>query len=84
MSFVDPKIEATIPADERKPGGASWLGACIVEAHDIDVAITTSHRLGINPGGAVAIYGPFKRSNFKDDYVNRLLKTMQECEDAHI
>jgi hypothetical protein len=43
LSFVDP----------HRPKGKRFLGACIVEAVDVYEAIPKSHRLRINPGGAV-------------------------------
>lgn len=41
--------------DVNKPKGQQFLGATIVAADDAMEAVAKSHRLGINPGGEVAI-----------------------------
>lgn len=81
LSFVDTEILATIPENEQRPGGPSWLGACIVPAIDAASAAAASHRLGCNPGGQVAIHGPIERAAVKPDYIGRLL-TLDEIEAA--
>jgi tRNA nucleotidyltransferase (CCA-adding enzyme) len=43
MSFADPE----------RPRGTQFLGAIIVQAPTFPAAVTRSHKLGINPGGAV-------------------------------
>ena len=84
LSFVDPDVSALIPVGDQRPGGPSWLGACIVPAFEPGAAVAAAHRLGCNPGGEVAIFGPFDRDNFRADYVGRLLTTAEECEAAHL
>lgn len=54
LSFTDPSIPVADP-----PGGPSWLGAAMVLADGPAHAISQSHLLGINPGGAVKTAGPF-------------------------
>lgn len=53
LSFVDTDISNTIPLDQQKPGGPSWLGACIVPGTDIYNAAQSAHQMGCNPGGEV-------------------------------
>jgi hypothetical protein len=45
-------------ADANLPEGTQFLGGCYVQAPDIQSAIIRSHRMKINPGGAVQIAGP--------------------------
>jgi hypothetical protein len=40
-------------ADGSRPTGTQFLGAVIVEAPDLALAIGITHMLGINPGGEV-------------------------------
>lgn len=40
--------------DEDKPAGEHFLGVAILQAHDVIEAVSTAHRLKINPGGQVA------------------------------
>lgn len=42
-------------ADPDKPEGSQFLGATVVEADNVMLAVPESHRLGVNPGGEVAI-----------------------------
>ena len=51
LSFCDP----------GKPKGTQFLGACTVQAHGMADAITRAHRLGCNPGGEVAGWGPLPK-----------------------
>lgn len=57
-----------------------WLGACFVEAEGLEDAIQRAWRLGCNPGGQVAGYGPLQVA-IKDGYAHRLL-TLEEAEAA--
>jgi hypothetical protein len=84
LSFVDTEISKSIPLEEQRPGGPSWLGACIVPAMDATSAVAAAHRLGCNPGGQVAMYGPFAREEFKPECIGVLLKSQQECDEAHV
>lgn len=54
LSFCDPA--KTPPREEQKPGGHSWLGACIVPGYSFIEAIDNATALGCNPGGEVAAY----------------------------
>jgi hypothetical protein len=40
-------------ADARRPKGTQFLGALILPFDSFLVAVTESHRLGLNPGGEV-------------------------------
>jgi hypothetical protein len=40
-------------ADEARPEGNDWLGACIVHALDFEDALHEAKAQGVNPGGAV-------------------------------
>lgn len=51
MSFTDPD----------KPEGQQFLGGCLVDGATMEEALTNSHALGINPGGAVKTVGPIPR-----------------------
>lgn len=57
LSFVDPA--KTPPRDQQCPGGQSWLGACYVKATNEVTAAREAWAQGCNPGGAVALWGPF-------------------------
>lgn len=57
LSFVDPTVD--VPPGERTPGGRSFLGACWVEAAGPIDAVDKTFDLKINPGGDVALWGPF-------------------------
>lgn len=74
LSFTDPD---TPPADPPVPGGPSWLGACYVKASNIGTAVMEAHRLGCNPGGQVAGWGPLTDEdmdvNVPEEKRNRLL-----------
>lgn len=72
MSFVDPD----------RPEGQRWLGACIVRSSSPGSAIGVSWAKGCNPGGQVAMRGPFPLANVKLGYVERLLTTIEEVEEA--
>jgi hypothetical protein len=71
MSFVDPSLSP--PPSEQRPGGPSFLGACIVEAASYAGAVLVSRDLGINPGGQAKITGPFPLGNWEPQWCNRLL-----------
>lgn len=73
LSFVDTEISATIPMDEQRPGGPSYLGGVVVEAIGPAAAVGVSHALGINPGGQVAIFGPLPLGSIGSDWMGRLL-----------
>lgn len=59
LSFVDTAVSKSIPWDERRPGGPSWLGACWVDAPNYFMAAARAWELGCNPGGQVAFWGPY-------------------------
>lgn len=69
LSFTDPS----------RPAGSRFLGVAIVEAIGSLAAITTTHVLGINPGGQVAAWGPSPVDTFGPEWQNRLL-TREEAE----
>lgn len=71
LSFVDPELAP--PLEEQVPGGRSWLGACVVKASNDVMAVREAHRLGINPGGEVAMWGPFTDEQVREGMRNRLL-----------
>lgn len=73
LSFTDPDIAARIPAEQRRPGGPSFLGVCIVEAATEVGATIAAHAAGCNPGGQVATYGPFLAGSIPSEWCNRLL-----------
>lgn len=73
LSFVDPDIAATVPPEEFRPGGPSFLGVAIVEAAGEIGAVRQAHAVGANPGGQVAIAGPFARDTWDRSYWNRTL-----------
>ena len=73
LSFVDTEVAATIPLEEQVPGGPSFLGVCVVAAQGPMLAVSTSHVLGINPGGEVRIHGPFPLDAWPAEACNRLL-----------
>ena len=77
LSFVDTNLSA--PPDEQVPGGGGFLGVCIVESTDPISAVTEAHRLGINPGGEVGIYGPMPEGVYPEHALNRLL-TAEEAQ----
>jgi len=79
LSFTDPDIAETIPEDEQRPGGPSFLGACVVAAVGEASAVSRAWELGINPGGQVMVMGPFPQSTFAPQYRDRLL-TADEAE----
>jgi hypothetical protein len=83
LSFTDPDIAATIPEDEKRPGGPSWLGGCFVPASDERAAVGVAHLNGCNPGGQVAMLGPIPIELVRPDYLNRLLRSADEIEEAH-
>jgi hypothetical protein len=68
LSFCDP----------LRPKGTQYLGGAVVEAPDMASAITISHLLGINPGGAVAAIA-VSAPSFDASYLNRRL-TRDEVE----
>lgn len=78
LSFVNTDLSA--PRDEQVPGGGGFLGVCIVESTDPISAVAEAHRLGINPGGEVAIYGPAPEGvSYPEETLNRLL-TLEEVQ----
>lgn len=58
LSFVDRDAALAAPKEDQRPGGAGFLGGCIVEGTDFEMAVRLSHALGINPGGEVKGTGP--------------------------
>lgn len=82
LSFIDPDLATTIPEEEHHPGGPSWLGGCFVLASDPGSAIGVAHLRGCNPGGQVAALGPIPKGKVKPGYLNRLLRTEVEIEEA--
>jgi len=71
MSFVDPSI--VVPKADRRPGGPSFLGVCIVEAASAVGAMLVSHEKGINPGGEIETTGPFPMATWAQEWRDRLL-----------
>jgi hypothetical protein len=58
-------------ADNSKPTGSQWLGACVVEADDAKEAIEEAWRAGCNPGGEVLAFKTSKRPSAR--FYDRLL-----------
>jgi hypothetical protein len=54
-------------------GESGWLGGCMVEADGPISAAREAHRLGINPGGEVAMMGPVSAERIDMSLANRLL-----------
>lgn len=54
LSFVDTDLADTIPLEEQRPGGPSFLGVAIVEAVGFMAATIVARVAGINPGGHVS------------------------------
>jgi hypothetical protein len=71
LSFCDPDLAP--PREQQRPGGPSYLGGAVVQAHTAGGAITRSHRLGINPGGEVAAAGPLPARYIAPEWRDRLL-----------
>lgn len=61
-----------------------WLGGCYVLASDLGSAVGAAHIHGCNPGGEVAGMGPIPAEMVKSEYLNRLLHTKDELEDAAV
>jgi hypothetical protein len=78
LSFVDPEVAATIPTGQETPGGRSWLGSCYVQAANGPQACAEAHRLGCNPGGEVAIWGPLDDGQVPSRSRNRLLTSLED------
>ncbi len=76
LSFVDPLLAP--PRERQTPGGISFLGVAIVRASTEAEAIAETHRLGINPGGQVAIF-PVDRT-IPEKYLDRLLPSEEALE----
>lgn len=71
LSFTDPDL---LPeGQEPVPGGPSFLGAVITAAPTLEDAITKSHQLGVNPGGAIKIIGPLELDDIDPEWQDRLL-----------
>ncbi len=70
LSFCDPK----------RSEGDQFLGACLVEADDLPLAVEETRRLSINPGGEVlgADADPVTVRLIPSRWKNRLL-TKAEC-----
>jgi len=79
LSFVDP--DKAPPLELQEPGGPSFLGVAIVQAPTYLEAIRRAHRLGINPGGEVAAYGPIGVEEIAEVWCHRLL-TADEAKTA--
>lgn len=61
LSFVNTDVAATIPIEQQRPGGPSWLGACYVDVPgdgDLASILARAWELGCNPGGEVQVFGP--------------------------
>ena len=67
-------------ADDSRPAGQRFLGACLVQAVDIVDACKQAHRHGINPGGQVLGHAVAARKVIPDGWTERLL-SRQECEE---
>ena len=63
MSFCDPAA----------PAGSQFLGVAIVQAPDLESAVTRSHVLGVNPGGEIQIAGPIPEGWIGPEWRDRLL-----------
>jgi len=62
--------------DVDRPAGQKFLGATVIEAADVKAAVTRSHRIGVNPGGEVAIWElpsplPTAGAHYLDRFVPR-------------
>lgn len=79
LSFTDPDVAATIPEADRRPGGPSFRGVCIVEAATVVGAALAAHTHGCNPGGQVATFGPLPAGSIPPEWLNRLL-TREEAD----
>lgn len=83
LSFVDPDIAATIPREEQRPGGPSFLGATVVQAPDAQSAVRMAWALGTNPGGEVGIFGPLPVEAVGAEWRDRLL-TAEDIEAMNV
>lgn len=54
--------------DANRPLGDRFLGACMVQAATDMGAVGRAHELKINPGGSVAIAGPFQAETMSAQY----------------
>jgi hypothetical protein len=73
FSFVDP----------AQPEGKRWIGSCLILADTIDEAMVLSRILGINPGGEVAMRGPFNPVDaINKGYLHRLMTSAEEVQKA--
>lgn len=59
-----------------------WLGGCFVRGWTFHHAWLASHLLKINPGGQVAGWGPMPADSVRPEYLERLLTTEVELEEA--
>ena len=59
-------------------GAEGFLGACYVEAEEMEEAVRRTWTLGINPGGEILILGPIPRGECPDDIVFDKLLTEAE------
>lgn len=80
LSFCDDEIAATIPEEEQRPGGPSWMGGCYVEAPFGLQAVTEAWAQGCNPGGTVAFMGPIPAGTVPSSHLNRLITTLEGLE----
>jgi hypothetical protein len=53
MSKIETPLWWLSFCDPDKPEGSTFLGVCIVPAHDMITAVAKARRLGCNPGGEV-------------------------------
>lgn len=60
-------------ADPERPEGTQFLGACLVKASNVPMALRRAHELHINPGGQVAAWGPFTDGEIPADQKRNVL-----------
>lgn len=75
LSFVDDTID--VPVEEQHPGGRSFLGVAMVEAVTAVGATRAAWAHGCNPGGQVALTGPFEPGSVDAKWMYRLLSFEQ-------
>lgn len=69
--------------DTERPKGTQFLGAIFTKAASLPDAISTTHRLGVNPGGGIAIMGPISpdaTAKVPERFVN-VLMDRETCEE---
>ena len=64
-------------ADAERPRGTQNLGCTIVAAETLTEALVVTHRLGINPGGAVQAIGIFDDGTVDAHQLAFMLNTLR-------